>query len=169
MFIQRLSVVALTALTLACGEDRPRLRVAVEGSSFTRQLVPSTSMSPVAYVPYTVTNDGNRTAFLPTCGSRVTPVVEQLVNGHWEAYASGFCILASSPMVPLEPGAAQVRGAAPVRLSVVMIRLELREGQSHDDQVAIGDAGRFRIRMPYSADAQGSKQFDAVSWQFDVH
>ena len=106
----------------------------------------STSVSPVAYVPFTITNEGNQTAFLPTCGSRVAPVVEQMVNGHWEAYASGFCIL-----------------------SVVAVPLELAPGKSHDDETAIGAAGHFRIRVPYSSDAQLSKHFDAVSWQFDVH
>jgi len=146
MMLKRLSIVAFTALTLGCGDDRPRLRVVTEGKSFDRASVPSTSISPVAFVPFTVTNDGNQTAFLPTCGSRIAPVVEQMVNGHWDSYASGFCIL-SSVMVPLELGA----------------------GQSHDDEVAIGAPGHFRIRMPYSSDAQLSKHFDAVSWQFDVH
>lgn len=147
MLLKRLAVVALTTLTLACGEDRPRLRVVTQGSSFVRQSVPSTSVSPVAYVPYTVTNYGDRTAFLPTCGSRVVPVVEQLANGHWESYAAGLCMLTNSS---------------------VMIPLELGAGQKHQDEVAVGAAGRFRIRMPYTSDAQGSKHFDAVSRQFDV-
>ena len=146
MMLKRLAVVAFTTLTLACGDDRPRLRIVTAGNSFERALIPSTSVSPVAYVPFTITNEGNQTAFLPTCGSRVAPVVEQMVHGHWEAYASGFCIL-----------------------SVVAVPLELAPGKSHDDETAIGAAGHFRIRVPYSSDAQLSKHFDAVSWQFDVH
>lgn len=50
-----------------------------------------------------------------------------------------------------------------------MIPLELREGESHHDEVAIGDAGRYRLRVSYSSDAQLRNLFEAVSGQFDVH
>ena len=143
--LKRLSIVMLAALALACGDDRPSLRVVVQGTSFVRQSVPSTSLSPVAYVPYTVTNYGDRAAFLPTCGSRVVPVVEQLVNGHWESYASGICMLNS-----------------------LMGPLELDAGRKHQDEVAVGAAGRFRLRVPYTSDAQGTKRFDTISLLFDV-
>ena len=143
--LKRLSIVMLAALAVACGDDRPLLKVGTAGSSFQRESVPSTSMSPVAYVPYDIRNSGNETAFIPTCGPRTLPVVEKLVNGHWEGYASGFCVMSS-----------------------LMVPLELRAGESHHDELAIGDAGRFRIRMPYSADAQMRNRFESISARFDV-
>jgi hypothetical protein len=145
MLLKRLSVIGLTALTLACGDDRPVLKVGTNGTSFQRESVPSTAVMPIAYVPYDTWNRGNATAFIPTCGSRVLPVIEKLVNGQWESYASGFCML-----------------------SMVMVPLELRAGQTHHDEVAIGDAGRFRIRMPYASDAQLRDHFESVSGSFDV-
>ena len=145
MLLQRLTVVALALLTIACGEDRPILRVSTNGTSFQRELVPSTSISPVAYVPYDSWNHGNATAFLPTCGTRVLPVVEKYVKGQWESYASGFCMLSS-----------------------VMVPLELREGDTHRDEVAIGEAGHYRIRVSYSSDRQLRNHFESVSGSFDV-
>ena len=143
--LNRLSVVLLACLALACGEDRPMLKVTTNGTAFQRQSVPSTSVSPVAYVPYDSWNRGSATAFLPTCGTRVTPVVEKLVNGQWESYASGFCMLSS-----------------------LMVPLELREGETHHDEVAIGEAGHYRIRVPYSSDAQMRDHFQSLSGTFDV-
>lgn len=145
MLLKRLAVIALTALTLACGDDRPILRVAINGTSFQRGAVPSTATTPIAYVPYDIRNRGNATAFIPTCGTRVLPVIEKLVNGQWESYSGGFCML-----------------------SIVMVPLELREGQTHHDEVAIGDAGRYRLRVSYSSDSQLRNHFEAVSGQFDV-
>ena len=143
--LKRLFVVALAALSLAC-DERPVLRVVTNGTSFQRELVPSTASSPIAIVPYDIRNRGNATAFVPTCGTRVLPTVEKLVNGQWESYSSAFCML-----------------------SMVMIPLELREGESHHDEVAITEAGHYRLRVPYSSDAQLRNHFDAVSGQFDVH
>lgn len=144
--LQRLFVVTLAALTVACsGEDRPVLGVSVEGTSFQRQSVPSTATSPVAFVPYTTRNRGNASAFIPACGTRPEPVIERLVGGSWQSYASGFCIdvLMETP-------------------------IELRARDSRRDEVAIGDPGRFRVRLPYSEGSQSSKRFDAVSLPFDV-
>jgi hypothetical protein len=144
--LKRLSVVILAAFALACsGDDRPLLMVGADGSSFQRQDVPSTGPSPVAYVPYTIWNRGSTTAFIPTCGARALPAIERLVNGSWQSYASGFCIA----LLPETP-------------------LELRTRQSRRDQVAIGDAGRFRIRLPYGDGMQSTTRFDAVSPPFDV-
>ena len=144
--LTRLSVVALAALAVACGGDRPLLKVSTNGTSFQRESVPSTAVSPVAYVPYDSWNHGNATAFLPTCGTRVLPAVEKYVNGQWERYASGFCMLAS-----------------------VMAPLELHEGDTHHDEVAIGEAGQYRIRVSYSSDGQLRNHFESVSGSFDVH
>jgi hypothetical protein len=144
--LKRLSVVILTTIALACGGDRPILMVGTNGTSFQRELVPSTSVSPVAYVPYDSWNHGNATAFLPTCGARVLPTVEKYVNGQWESYASGFCMLSS-----------------------VMVPLELREGDTHHDEVAIGEAGHYRIRVSYSSDGQLRNHLESVSGSFDVH
>lgn len=144
--LNRLSVVAVAALTLACGEDRPVLRVTTNGSSFQREVDASTSTLAIAVVPYDIRNRGNATAFVSTCGTRVLPVVEKYENGRWDSYSSGFCMM-----------------------SMVMIPLELREGESHHEDVAITEAGRYRIRMPYSSDAQLRNRFEAVSGQFDVH
>ena len=145
MLLKRLSVVALTALALACGDDRPVLRVVSNGTSFQRETTPSTATSPIAIVPYDMWNRGNATAYVATCGTRVLPVIDKLVNGQWESYSSGFCML-----------------------SMVMVPLELREGERHHDELAIGEAGRYRIRMPYSSDAQLRNHFETVSGQFDV-
>jgi hypothetical protein len=145
MLLRRLSFVALAALTLACGEDRPVLKVGTNGTSFQREVIPSTAVSPVALVPYDIWNRGNATAFIPTCGTRVLPVIEKQVNGQWESYSSGFCVLSS-----------------------VMDPLELRAGDTRHDEVAIGEPGRFRIQVPYSSDANLRNRFGAVSGQFDV-
>ena len=104
-----------------------------------------TSTIPMAVVPYEMWNRGNATAFISTCGTRVLPVIEKLVNGQWESYSGPFCML-----------------------SVVMIPLELREGQSHHDEVAISEAGHYRLRVSYSSDAQLRNHFEAVSGSFDV-
>ena len=143
--LKRLSVVMLASLTLACREDRPILRVTTNGTSFQRETVPSTATTPIAYVPYDTWNRGDATAFISTCGTRVLPVIEKLVNGRWESYASGFCMMSS-----------------------VMVPLELREGEIHHDEIAIGEAGQYRLRVPYSSDAQLRNHFESVSGSFDV-
>ena len=97
-------------------------------------------------MPYDIWNHGNATAFIPNCGTHVLPVIETLVNGRWETYSSGFCALSF--------------GMGPI---------ELREGETHHDELAIGDAGRYRIRVPYSADAHLRNRFATVSGPFDVH
>jgi hypothetical protein len=145
MLLKRMTVVALAALTLACGEGRPNLRVLTNGTSFQRELISSTSTTSIAVVPYDMWNRGDATAFVSTCGTRVLPVIEKLVNGQWESYSSGFCMM-----------------------SMVMVPLELREGETHHDEVAISEAGRFRIRVPYASDAQLRNHFESVSGQFDV-
>lgn len=145
MLLKRLAVVVLAALSLAC-DERPILRVVTNGTSFQRELTSSTATTPIAVVPYDIRNRGNATAFVATCGTRVLPTVEKLVNGQWENYSSAFCML-----------------------SMVMIPLELREGESHHDDVTIGEAGHYRLRVSYSSDAQLRNHFEAVSGQFDVH
>ena len=146
MLLKRLSIVALAAFAVACGgDDRPVLKVGADGSVFQREVVPSTAVGPIANVPYLIWNRGSATAFIPKCGGRALPVLERLVNGSWESYPAPFCIeLIAEPPI------------------------ELRAGQSRRDQVAIGDAGRFRIRMTYAPDAQSSKNLYAVSVPFDV-
>lgn len=146
MLLKRLTVVALAALTLACGDDRPVLRVVTNGSSFQRELTSPTATTPIATVPYDIRNRGNATAFISACGTRVLPTIEKLVNGQWEGYASGYCVMMSTVMMPIE----------------------LREGESHHDEVTISEAGRYRLRVPYSSDAQLRNHFETVSGQFDV-
>lgn len=146
MLLKRLSIVALAAFAVACGgDDRPLLKVGAEGSVFQREVVPSTAVGPIATVPYLIWNRGSATAFIPTCGGHAQPAVEWLVNGNWESYPAPICI--------------ELMAEPPI---------ELRAGQSRRDQVAIGDAGRFRIRMKYALDAQRSKNVYAVSGPFDV-
>ena len=145
MLLKRLTIVALATLALACGEDRPILRVVTNGTSFQRVVVPSTSTTPIAVVPFDMWNRGDATAFVSTCGTRVLPEIEKLVNGRWESYAGAFCMM-----------------------SMVMVPLELREGQSHHDDVAITEAGRYRLRVSYSSDAQLRNHFEVVSGEFDV-
>lgn len=144
--LKRSSVVVLAAFALACGQDdRPVLQVGADGSSFQREVVPSTAVGPVAAVPYVMLNRGNATAFVPVCAGRALPALERLVNGSWESYPGPFCI----ELMPDPP-------------------IELRTGQSRHDQVAIVDAGRFRIRVTYAPDARWSKTLYAVSAPFDV-
>ena len=146
MLIKRLTVVALTALAVACGgDDRPLLKVGTEGTSFQRQLVPTTSVSPVAFVPYNTWNRGSATAFIPACGAHPTVTIERYAGGKWESYAGTFCI-------------------------DVMIEtpIELRAGASRTDSVAIGEAGHFRIRLPYGESASTGSRFVTLSRDFDV-
>ena len=145
MLYKRLAVVVLAALTIACGDDRPVLRVDTNGTTFQREVTASTATTPMAVVPYDIWNRGDATAFVSTCGTRVLPVIEKLVNGQWESYSGGFCML-----------------------SMVMVPLELREGGHHHDELAIGDAGRYRLRVPYSSDAELRNHFESVSGPFDV-
>ena len=146
MLAHRLAVVALAALTVACGgDDRPVLKVGTEGTSFQRQLVPTTSVSPVAFVPYNTWNRGNATAFIPACGVRPIVNIERYVGGQWQSYAGIYC------------------------MTVMMeTPIELRAGASRTDSVAIGEAGRFRIRLPYGESASAGTRFDVVSREFDV-
>ena len=146
VLLKRFSVAALTALTLACGDLRPVLKVGADQASFQRTADPSTPTYLVAVVPFTIWNRGNATAFVPSCGARVLPVVEQMVNGRWESYSSGGCILTTANAL-----------------------LEIKAGASHRDEVAIPAAGHFRIRLPYSPDAQLRNPYDALSAEFDVH
>ena len=146
MLVKRSAVVAFVALTVACGgEDRPVLKVGTDLTSYTRASIPSTATSPVALVPYNTWNRGSATAFIPACGVHPSAVVERLVGGQWEMYASAICI--------------DIMMETPI---------ELRAGQSRQDQVAIGEAGHFRLRIPYRAAASASSSFDAVSREFDV-
>jgi len=146
MLIKRSAVVALAALTLACGgEDRPVLKVGTDLTSYTRESIPSTATSPVALVPYNSWNRGGATAFIPACGVHPSAVVERQVGGQWEMYANALCI------------------------DIMMqVPIELRAGESRQDQVAIGEAGHFRISVPYSADRSENSSFYAVSREFDV-
>ena len=146
MLFKRLTIIALAALGIACSPDRPVLKVGTEGASFERGSVPSTATGPIAIVSYNTWNRGSATAFMPACGGRASAVVERYVGGSWESYASVYCI--------------DIMMQTPV---------ELRPGESRSDQLSIGDAGRFRIRMPYSADAHGSQNLYTLSNAFDVH
>lgn len=145
MLLERLTIVAVAVLAVACGDDRPLLKVGTEGTSFQREVVPSTSTWPIAVVPYNTWNRGSATAFIPACGAHASAVVERYVGGSWESYSSLLCI--------------DIMMETP---------LELPAGKSRRDQVAISEAGHFRIRMPYSADASASHGFDAISRDFDV-
>jgi hypothetical protein len=147
MAVKRFPIFAFAAFALACGgDDRPVLNIATDGTSFERGAVPSTAASPIAFVPFVTRNRGNTTAFIPACGERPTAVIERLVRGSWESYSGTFCIdnLISTP-------------------------LELRAGANRRDEVAIGDAGRFRIRLSYTSDASGSEPRSTASGAFDVH
>lgn len=147
MLFQRLALVALTALTLACGgDDRPVLKVGTEGTSFQREAVVSAGLSAnVAFVPYNTWNRGSATAFIPACGAHPTVTIERYTGGKWESYAGTFCI-------------------------DVMIEtpIELRAGASRTDSVAIGEAGHFRIRLPYGENASAGSRFETFSRDFDV-
>jgi len=146
MLVKRSTVVTLVALTLACGgEDRPVLKVGTDLTSYTRETIPSTATSPIALVPYNTWNRGSATAFIPACGVHLSAIVERLVGGHWEMYSSALCI--------------DIMLQTPI---------ELRAGASRQEQVAIGDAGHFRIRIPYRAGASANSSFYAVSREFDV-
>ena len=146
MLLRRLTVVALALFAVACADDRPVLRLGTEGTSFQRELVPTTSVSPVAFVPFNTWNRGNATAFIPACGTRASAVVDRYVGGSWEQYSSLLCL--------------DVTTETPI---------ELRAGASRRDEVAIGEAGHFRIRVSYSSDASARHGFTAISRDFDVH
>lgn len=146
MRLQRVSLFVFAALALACGgDDRPVLKVGVNGTAFQLESVPTTGTSGLATVPFMTWNRGNATAFIPTCGTRVLPIVEKFSNGSWDAYASGFCLA--------------VQAFAPV---------ELRVGESRDDEVTIGETGHYRLRMVYWGDAGAKKRYETVSGEFDV-
>ena len=145
--LKRLSVATLAALAVACESyPRPVLKVGTNGTSFQREAVPSTPTSPVATIPYNTWNRGDATAFLPACGAHPSAVVERFVGGSWESYASSFCLDFT-----------------------LQTPIALRAGESRQDEVAIGDAGHFRIRMPFSANASTGDGFNAISADFDVH
>jgi hypothetical protein len=146
MQLQRSSIVLLTAFALACADgSRPVIKVGTSGTSFQRESVPSTATSPIALVPTMTWNRGNATAFIPTCGTQPLPTVERFVNGSWESYAGGFC--------------AAVMVIAPA---------ELRAGESRNDHVAIGDAGRYRLHVTYWGDAGARDRYETVSDEFTV-
>ena len=146
MQLQRVSLFALAALALACGGDeRPVLKVGTSGTVFQLESVPTMATSGIVTIPYMTWNRGNATAFIPTCDTQEMPTVEKLVNGSWELYFSGACIA--------------VLVTAPV---------ELRAGESRNDQVTIREAGHYRLRLMYWEDASAQHQYDAVSGAFDV-
>ncbi|HEX2779044.1 MAG TPA: hypothetical protein VHM30_06080 [Gemmatimonadaceae bacterium] len=142
-----LPIAPLAALILACATDAPRLRVAVEGSTFQRAPGASPGTWVAASIPFTITNIGEKSAFVPACGGRPLPQIQQFVAGHWELYAGGYC-LANVSMVPRE----------------------LRVEESYSGTAAIDQPGRFRLYFGY-ADGPAiadSRRYDALSAPFDV-
>lgn len=143
--LKRLSTVALCSLVLACG-DAARVQVATEGSLFVREHADTPSGYAPVSIPYDLTNRGDRTAFVSACGERPSAWIERQVDGHWEQYSGGYCIAVLS-MAPIE-----LRGG------------ERRAGL----QVAIQDAGTFRIGVTYGEDTSGRRTVSATSAPFEV-
>lgn len=142
-----LSTAVLATLVLACASDAPRLRVAVGGSTFQRTAGASPGTWLPASIPFTITNLGEKTAFVPACAGEPLPQIDRLVSGQWEMYSAGFC-LANLSMSPRE----------------------LRADESYPGTAAINETGRFRVHFTYSdgpAPAD-SRRYDAVSATFDV-
>jgi hypothetical protein len=146
MRFARFAVVFLSLLSLACGDDRPVLRVGTNGTSFELMSVPSSNAFGIAAVPYTTANHGDASAVIPQCGTHPSVVLETLVDGNWQLYASAACVefTASRP-------------------------IDLRAGDSRRDEVMIGAPGHYRIRVPYWWDGSPNMSFSAVSNEFDVH
>jgi hypothetical protein len=145
MLFRRLTLVALAALAVACADDRPRLRVDVDGGSFERVPVAGSGLE-LASITFDVVNDGGATAFINACDRRIAASIDKRVDGRWEQFAGGIC-LANLPADPVQ----------------------LRSGARQQGGVGIGEAGRFRVKVSYGSDASMSEPRSAVSDGFDVH
>jgi hypothetical protein len=142
--LQRLPVVLLATLTLACSGDRLSVRVDTEGTVFDR-VPPAGSTTPVAVVSYSVTNTGEKVAFLPACGANPSATIERFSGGTWEQWGGTIC-LAIMPMTPIE----------------------IHSGNRILGWVSIGEAGRFRVRLDYADNGSMQKARFAYSEPFDV-
>jgi hypothetical protein len=138
-----LSAAVLSLLVAGCGHDRPTVRLATEGTVFD---LGGSGTLPQATVPFTVTNRGEGTILLPSCGGRVEVSVEHGVADHWEQYSSAICGLAD-----------------------LQTPIELRAGQSVTSEYYFYQPGHFRMRLPWSSSA--AKVFgdeSSTSNPFDV-
>ena len=119
------SALVLALLLFGCGHDRPVVRLSTVGSVFDRG---GNGTVPQATVPFTVTNRGDQTIFLPTCGGRPLPIVEQGVGGHWEQYSGGVCALAD-----------------------LQVPIELRAGASVTSEFYFYTPGHYRMRLTWGS------------------
>jgi hypothetical protein len=142
--LNRLSVVVLASLALACSGDRLSVRVDTEGTAFDRTATTGSTVA-LALIPFTVKNTGDQTAFLPACGANPSATIERLTGGAWEQWGGTVCV-AIMPMAPIE----------------------MHSGNRVWGSVSIAEAGRFRIRIDYADNGSMSKARFAYSEPFDV-
>ena len=96
----RSSIAVFAALAVGCASDPPaRIELAPNGTEF--QLV-TTTVGPVATIPWTITNTGKRTVFLAGCP---TVNADRFVDGQWVPDETPvYCMLQNSTLGELHPG-----------------------------------------------------------------
>lgn len=140
--LKRLAVVVLSSLALACGRDETRLRLTTAAAEFTRVAAPGETGAGSATIPYEVTNLGEQTAYLPTCGGALQPSIDRWDGSSWSEYAGPYCL------ANLQWGSARlVRGA------------------SVQGTASIAEAGTYRIRFDFTTEQSdnGTVASDAVN------
>ena len=140
----RPSVVVLSALVLACGgNDAPRVHVATAGSDFIRR---GSDASLAVLVPFTITNRGQQTIYVPACGNRPMVTIDRGNGSGWEQYGGTRCIDI-----------------------YLQVPIELRAGQSVSDSYAMSEAGTYRVRVSYSLTRSSFEKTEAAaSGAFEV-
>ncbi|HEX8849303.1 MAG TPA: hypothetical protein VF761_07225 [Gemmatimonadaceae bacterium] len=112
------------------------MRLATVGSVFDRG---GTGTVAQATVPFTVTNRGDETVFVPGCGGQLSASIERGVGDHWEQYSGGFCLA--------------VNAQAPIAL---------RAGQRLTSEFPFYEPGYYRIRISWGMDASAVYGDDSV-------
>ena len=142
--LKRVFVVMLASLAIACSGDRLGIRIATDGTVFDRGPTPGGTVS-LAGVPYSVTNTGDKAAFLPACGESPMAAIERFNGSTWEQYSGSAC-MAIMPMVPID----------------------LRAGARVGGSMGISEAGRYRLRLSYADNGSMSQERLAYSNAFEV-
>jgi hypothetical protein len=144
--LKAVAIFAGAALAVACTNE-PRLSVDVEGDSFDRVPVAGSALE-LASITFDVSNDGDATAFVSSCENRISAVVDKRIDGRWQqAFFLACRGTASDAPVTLRAGARQQAG------------------------IGLGEAGRYRLKVFYAAQASDvwtEKSKSAVSEAFDV-
>ena len=120
------------ALLAACAGEATGPRGVVLQAEASYSLPPQTAL----LAPFSIVNHGSTTVQVPTCGDRVTVLVDREQDGAWvEAYG----------------------GACPANLS--MVPVSLAPGGVLDGRVPFGTGGTFRLRLPLDARQAVSRRF----------